>query len=94
MSSNNMQQQQPQQSVGSPHSHPVLAGVVPRGPGGALPVDTLGRSTRSVQEGGEMRGNMFVTSRGDQISHPHGCHPPQGQISGTYPKIDEVSKGT
>ena len=92
MSSNSMQQQQLQQSTGSPRSHPVLAGVVPQGPGGALPVDTFGRSTRSVQEGGEMRGNTFVTSRGDQISRPHGHHPQQGQISGTYPKIDKVSE--
>ena len=40
-----------------------------------------------------MRGNMFVTTRGDQISRPHGCWPPQGCIRGPYPKIDEVSEG-
>ena len=40
-----------------------------------------------------MRSNTFVTMRGDQISHPHGRCPPQGQIGGPYPKIDEVSDG-
>ena len=40
-----------------------------------------------------MRGNMFVTTRGDQISRMHGRRPPQGQIGGPYPKIDEVSEG-
>ena len=35
-----------------------------------------------------MRGNMFVTTRGDQISRP-----PHSQIGGPYPKIDEVSEG-
>ena len=40
-----------------------------------------------------MRGNMFVTTRGDQISHPHGRRPQHGRIGGPYPKIDEVSKG-
>ena len=65
----------------------------PQGLVGPLPVDTFGHSTRSVQEGGEMKGNMFVTSRGDQISHPHGRQPQQGRIGGPYPKIDEVSEG-
>ena len=60
---------------------------------GPLPVDTLGRLSRAIQEGGNMRGNTFVTTRGDQISHPHGCRPPQGWIGGPYPKIDEVSEG-
>ena len=40
-----------------------------------------------------MRGNTFVTTRGDQISRPHERRPPQGQIRGPYPKIDKVSKG-
>ena len=93
MSSNNVQQQQPQQPIGPPGLNPVLAGVVPRGPAGPLPVDTLGRSTQSLQEGGEMRGNTFVTTRGDCISRPHGRRPQQGWIGGPYPKIDEVSKG-
>ena len=35
-----------------------------------------------------MRGNTFVTMRGDQISHP-----PQGRIGGPYPRINEVSEG-
>ena len=35
-----------------------------------------------------MRGNTFVTTRGDQISRP-----PHGRIGGLYPKIDEVSEG-
>ena len=85
--------QQPQQPIGPLSSNPVLAGVVPRGPASPLPVDALGRSSRLVQEGGEMRGNTFVTIRGDHISRPHGCHPPQGRIGGPYPKIDEVSEG-
>ena len=62
-------------------------------PAGPLPADTLGRSARLLQEGGEMRGNTFVTTRGDQISRPHGRHPPHGRIRGLYPKIDEVSEG-
>ena len=93
MSSHNLQQQQPQQSAGAPRLNPMSAGFVPRGPAGPLPVDALGRSTRSVQEGGEMRGNMFVTSRGNQISRPHGRHPQQGQVGGPYPRVDEVSEG-
>ena len=64
----------------------------PRGPTGPLSVDALGRSARVVQEGGEMRGNMFVTTRGDQISRPHGRRPQQGRIGGPYPRIDEVSE--
>ena len=67
-------------------------GFAPRGPTGPLPVDAFGCLTRSVQEGGEMRGNMFVTSRGDQISCPHGRRPQQGRIGGPYPRIDEVSE--
>ena len=93
MSSHNVQQQQLQQSTGSPGPNSVFAGFVPRGPSGPLPVDALGRSSRVVQDGGEMRGNMFVTIRGDQISCPHGHHPPQGCIGGPYPEIDEVSEG-
>ena len=58
-----------------------------------LPVDALGRSARALQEGGEMRGNTFVTKRGDQISRPHGRCPQQGWIGGPYPRIDEVSEG-
>ena len=56
-------------------------------------MDAFGCSSRLVQEGGETRGNTFVTSRGDQISCPHGCHPQQGRIGGPYPKLDEVSEG-
>ena len=93
MSSNNLQQQQPQQPIGPLGLNPVLAGIVPRGPAGPLPVDALGRSARSVQEGGEMRGNTFVTIRGDHISCPHGRRPPQGRIGGTYPRVGEVSEG-
>ena len=37
--------------------------------------------------------NMFVTTRGDHISCPHGRRPQQGRIGGPYPKIDEVSEG-
>ena len=40
-----------------------------------------------------MRGNTFVTTRGDQISRPHGRRLPQGRIGGPYPKINEVSEG-
>ena len=88
MSSHSMQQQQPQQPIGTPGLDPRSPRFTPRGLTGPLPVDTLGRSARAVQEGGEMRGNTFVTTRGDQISRP-----PQGRIGGSYPKIDEVSEG-
>ena len=80
-------------TIGPPGLNPVLAGVVPRGPAGPLPVDTLGRLARAIQEGGEMRSNMFVTTRDDQISRPHGRQPQHGRIGGPYPKIDEVSEG-
>ena len=50
-------------------------------------------TAQALQEGGEMRGNTFVTMRGDQISRPHGRRPQHGRIGGTYPKIDEVSAG-
>ena len=93
MSSNSMQQQQPQQPIGPPGLDPMSPRFAPRGPVGPLPVDALGRSARSLQEGGEMRGNTFVTSRGDQISRPHGRRPQHGRIGGPYPKIDEVSEG-
>ena len=35
----------------------------------------------------------FVTTRGNSISCPHGHHPQQGRIGGSYPKIDKVSEG-
>ena len=93
MSSNSMQQQQPQSAAPTPRLDPRSPRFTPRGPVGPLPVDTLGRSARSLQEGGEMRGNTFVTTRGDHISRPHGRHPQHGRIGGPYPKIDEVSEG-
>ena len=93
MSANNVQQQQPQQPFGTPGFDPRSPRLAPRGPVGPLPVDALGRSSRSLQEGGEMRGNTFVTTRGDQISRLHGHRPPQGRIGGSYPRIDEVSEG-
>ena len=70
-----MQQQQPQQPIGTPNLDPRSPRFTPRGATGPLPVDALGRSAQAIQEGGEMRGNMFVTTRGDQISRPQ-----QGQI--------------
>ena len=88
MSSNSMQQQQLQQPIGTPGLDPRSPHFAPRGPIGPLPVDALGRLARLIQEGGEMRGNMFVTMRGDQISRPQ-----HGRIGGPYPKIDEVSEG-
>ena len=93
MSANSMQQQQPQQPIGTPGLDPRSPRFTPRGPTGPLPVDALGRSARAIQEGGEMSGNMFVTTRGDQISRPHGRHPQQGRIGGPYARIDEVSDG-
>ena len=93
MSSNNMQQQQPQSATATPCLNPRSPCFTPRGLVGPLPVDALGRLSRLVQEGGEMRGNTFVTTRGDQISRPHGRHPQQGRIGGPYPRIDEVSEG-
>ena len=93
MSSNSLQQQQPQSAAITPGLDPRSPRFAPRGPVGPLPVDALGRLSRSVQEGGEMRGNTFITTRGDQISRPHGRHPQHGQIGGPYPKIDEVSEG-
>ena len=77
----------------TPGLDPRSPRFTPRGPAGPLPVDALGCSAQAIQEGGEMRGNTFVTTRGDHISRPHGRCPPQGQIGGPYPKIDEVSEG-
>ena len=93
MFANNMQQQQPQQPIGTPGLDPRSPWFTPRGPTGPLPVDALGRSAQSLQEGGEMRGNTFVTTRGDQISRPHGRRPQHGRIGGSYPRIEEVSEG-
>ena len=93
MSSSSMQQQQLQSTASTPGLDPRSPRFAPRGLTGPLPVDALGRSTRSVQEGGEMRGNTFVTTRGDHISRPHGHRPQQGWIGGPYPRIDEVSEG-
>ena len=88
-----MQQQQPQQPIGPPGLDPRSPRFAPRGPVGPLPVDALGRLAQALQEGGEMRGNMFVTTRGDQIGCPHGRRPQQGRIGGLYPRINEVSNG-
>ena len=88
MSSNRMQQQQPQQPIGPPGLNPVSASFVPRSPDGPLPVDAFGHLARSLQEGGEMRGNTFVTTRGDPISCPR-----EGRFGGPYPTIDKVSEG-
>ena len=93
MSANSMQQQQPQSTAATSGPDPWSPRFTPRGPVGPLPVDALGHSTRAIQQGGEMRGNMFVTTRGDQISRPHGRHPQQGRIGGPYARIDEVSDG-
>ena len=93
MSSNSLQQQQPQFTAATPSLDPRSPHFTPRGPSGPLPVDALGRSAQSLQEGGEMRGNTLVTTRGDQISRPHGRRPQHGWIGGPYPKIDEVSEG-
>ena len=93
MSSNNLQQQQLQSAAPTSGLDPRSPRLAPRGLTGPLPVDALGRLARSVQEGGEMRGNMFVTTRGDQISRLHGRRPQQGRIGGPYPRIDEVSEG-
>ena len=90
---NSMQQQQPQSATATPCLDPWSPCFTPRGPVGPLPVDALGRSAQAIQEGGEMRGNMFVTTRGDQISRPHGRRPQNGRIGGPYPRIDEVSEG-
>ena len=87
MSSNSMQQQQPQQPVDTFGFDPRPPHFTPRGPVGPLPVDALGRSARAIQEGGEMRGNTFVTSRGDQISRPHGCCPQQGRLGVLIPEL-------
>ena len=93
MSSNSLQQQQPQSAATTPGLDPRSPRFAPRGPSGPLPVDAFGRSAQLLQEGGEMRGNTFITMRGDQISRPHGRYPQQGRIGGPYPRIDEVSKG-
>ena len=93
MSSNSMQQQQPQQPIGAPVLDPRSPHFAPRGPAGPLPVDALGCLAQALQDGSEMRGNTFVTTRGDQISRPHGHRPQQGRIGGPYPRIDEVSDG-
>ena len=93
MSSNSLQQQQLQSAATTSRLDPRSPRVAPGGPFGPLPVDALGHSSRSVQEGGEMRGNMFITTRGDKISRPHGRHPQQGRIGGPHPRIDEVSEG-
>ena len=87
MSSNSMQQQQPQQPIGAASLDPRSPRFTPRGPSGPLPVDALGRLARAVQEGGEMRGNTFVTMRGDQISRPHGRRPQQGRIGALIPGL-------
>ena len=88
MSSNSLQQQQLQSAAATPSLDPRSPRFAPRGLTGPLPVDALGRSTRSLQEGGEMMGNTFGTTRGDHISRPQ-----QGRIGGAYPRIDEVSEG-
>ena len=51
MSSNNLQQQQPQQSVGAVGLNPSSDTFIPRGPLGPLPVDSVGRSTVAMVQG-------------------------------------------
>ena len=92
MSSNNVQQQQPQQPTGAPGLDPSADSFVPRVPAGPLPVDLVGRSSLVRLHGGEMiDAHTFVTARGNRISRAHGHHLQLGRTgSGPYPRIDEV----
>ena len=89
------------------NNHYNNSSIFPRGPGdpsslsgpavpgrasGPNPLDGQGRSTRTVQEGGELMGHVFVTARGDRISNARGYRPQQGWIGGPYPRLDQVSK--
>ena len=56
-------------------------------------MDGQGRSTQAVQEGGELMGHIFVTTKGDWISNAQGHCPQQGQMGGPYPRLDQVSEG-
>jgi hypothetical protein len=111
MSSQNLQQQQPQQPAGPPGLNTGAGVFSPRGPGAPLPVDTIGQLTQAMVEGGELMGryafrfkvglttsnllafSVFITTRGEKISHPHGRRPQYGHMGPVpYPRLDEVSE--
>src|ERR1700689_3782138 len=71
-------------------SGPGVPGRVPA----INPVDRTIHPTRSQAEGGAINGQVFVTTRGDQIACPHGRRPQLSCIgAGPHPRLDEVSKG-
>ena len=71
-------------------SGPGVPGRVPA----VNPVDRTLHPSRSQAEGGSINGQVFVTIRGDRITHTHGRCPAMSRIgAGTYPRLDEVSEG-
>ena len=90
MSFNNAQQSSglPTRAPGvNPSSHLVGPGIPDRG----VDVESASRSTVAVAQGGYMMNGVFITSRGDRISRPHGRRPAQGHTGPSpYPTVQEV----
>ena len=56
-------------------------------------VESASRSTVAVAQGGYMMNGVFITTRGDRISRPHGHRPAQGHTGPTpYPTVQEVGE--
>ena len=92
MSFNNAQQPSglPARAPGfNPSSHLVGPGMPDRG----VDVESAHRSTVAVAQGGYMMNGVFVTTRGDHISRPHGCRLAQGRTGpDPYPTVQEVGE--
>ena len=62
-------------------------------PNRGIDVESASRSTVAVAQGGYMSDGVFVTIRGDRISHPHGRHPTYGRTGPSpYPTVQEVGE--
>ena len=73
----------------NPSSDLIGPGMPPRG----IDVESTSRSTVAVAQGGYMMNGVFVTTRGDRISRPHGRRPVHGRTGPSpYPTVQEVGE--
>ena len=80
-------------SARAPGFNPSSNLIGPGMPNRGVDVESASRSTVAVAQGGFMMNGVFVTTRGDRISRPHGRRPPQGRLGATpYPSVQEVGE--
>ena len=73
----------------NPGSPAIDRGMPNRG----VNVESASRSTVAMAQGGFMMNGVFITTRGDHISRPHGRRPAQGRSGpGPYPTVQEVGE--